>query len=292
MSTSTGYDHVSYWQPGAEQPVWGLSVTGLGRTRISPGADYPPYRHLHRERAFGRGGRQIERWQCVLISDGRGHIRFAGEAGQEIAAPAVFWLRPGCWHRYQPDPRVGWHEHWVEFAGAHALHVDEHHLRDAPGVWPLPAPGPLAARFDAMIDDARAGQPYLREQLATACSRLLVELLSLERRRLVAARPDGDAIERARLLLDERCCEPLDMPAVAAAAGLSYHAFRRHFPAVAGCAPKTYLMRRRLDRALVLLRSGAGLDEVAAACGFASASYLARCCRRHLGLAPSALRRG
>ena len=26
-------------------------------------------------------------------------------------------LFPGVWHRYQPDPKTGWHEFWIGFDG-------------------------------------------------------------------------------------------------------------------------------------------------------------------------------
>jgi AraC family transcriptional regulator len=54
-----------------------------------------------------------------------------------------------------------------------------------------------------------------------------------------------------------------------------------------------YVLRRRVERATALLRSGnLSISEVALATGFAHQSHLARQMRRLAGITPAAVRRG
>jgi transcriptional regulator GlxA family with amidase domain len=60
---------------------------------------------------------------------------------------------------------------------------------------------------------------------------------------------------RARDLADARYVEPLDVDALAGAAGLSRAHFSREFRRAFGESPHAYLLTRRLERAAALLRS-------------------------------------
>lgn len=62
-------------------------------------------------------------------------------------------------------------------------------------------------------------------------------------------------LRRARDLIDSRYAEPLDLGAIAGAAGYSRYHFARAFRAAYGETPGRYLSRRRVERAQELLRS-------------------------------------
>ena len=59
---------------------------------------------------------------------------------------------------------------------------------------------------------------------------------------------------RARDEMDRRYAEPLDVPTLAAIAHLSPSQFGRVFKGVYGETPHRYLQRRRVERAMTLLR--------------------------------------
>ena len=59
---------------------------------------------------------------------------------------------------------------------------------------------------------------------------------------------------RARDEMDRRYAEPLDVPTLAAVAHLSASQFGRVFKEVYGETPHRYLQRRRVERAMTLLR--------------------------------------
>src|SRR5262245_18521698 len=99
------------------------------------------------------------------------------------------------------------------------------------------------------------------------------------------------ALRRARDLIDSGYAEPIDLDAMARAAGYSKFHFARSFQAAYGETPAAYLTRRRIERAKTLLR-GANLSvtEVCFMVGFESLGSFSRIFRQHVGSSPSAYR--
>ena len=80
---------------------------------------------------------------------------------------------------------------------------------------------------------------------------------------------------RARDEMDRRYAEPLDVPTLAAIAHLSASQFGRVFKEVYGETPHRYLQRRRVERAMTLLRqTDRPVTDVAWDVGFASLGHL------------------
>jgi AraC-like DNA-binding protein len=97
---------------------------------------------------------------------------------------------------------------------------------------------------------------------------------------------------RAKELLDARLAGDVTLAELAEACALSVRHFTRAFRQSTGQSPHRWLVERRLDRAQGLLESSRrSLDEIAAACGFASQSHFARVFKDALGASPGAWRR-
>src|SRR3954449_11188774 len=77
-------------------------------------------------------------------------------------------------------------------------------------------------------------------------------------------------LRKARDLMDRDYAQPLDVPAMAAAARMSPAHFSRKFRAVYGETPYTYLMTRRIERAKALLRQGTSVTDTCFAVGCTS----------------------
>ncbi len=94
----------------------------------------------------------------------------------------------------------------------------------------------------------------------------------------------------ARDLADRRFAEPLDLDALAAAAGVSKYHFSRCFAATYGKTPVRYLTRRRIERAQDLLRSAnLTVTEVCMMVGYSSlGSFSVR--RELVGESPTSYR--
>jgi AraC-like DNA-binding protein len=99
------------------------------------------------------------------------------------------------------------------------------------------------------------------------------------------------ALRRARDLIDRDYAEPLDLEAMAAEAGYSRFHFARAFAAAYGEAPRTYLTRRRIERAKTLLRTAnLSVTEICFLVGFSSLGSFSARFRALVGQSPSEYR--
>jgi len=99
------------------------------------------------------------------------------------------------------------------------------------------------------------------------------------------------ALRRARDLIDREYAEPLDLDAMAAEAGYSRFHFARAFTAAYGETPRTYLTRRRIERAKTLLRTAnLSVTEICFLVGFASLGSFSARFRQLVGQSPSEYR--
>lgn len=93
---------------------------------------------------------------------------------------------------------------------------------------------------------------------------------------------------RARDEMDRRYAEPLDIPHLAAVAHLSPSQFGRVFRSVYGETPHRYLQRRRVERAMTLLRqTSRPVTDIAWDVGFASLGTFSRTFSTVVGCSPS-----
>jgi AraC-like DNA-binding protein len=99
------------------------------------------------------------------------------------------------------------------------------------------------------------------------------------------------ALRRARDLMDCGYAEPLDLDAMAGEAGYSRSHFARAFTAAYGESPRTYLTRRRIERAKTLLRTAnLSVTEICFSVGFSSLGSFSARFRQLVGRSPSEYR--
>ena len=99
-------------------------------------------------------------------------------------------------------------------------------------------------------------------------------------------------LRRARDFMDREYAEPLDVPAMARAALMSPAHFSRKFRAAYGETPYSYLMTRRIERAMAMLRRGdRSVTEVCFAVGCSSLGTFSTRFTELVGMTPSAYRR-
>jgi len=98
-------------------------------------------------------------------------------------------------------------------------------------------------------------------------------------------------LRRARDLMDREYARPLDVAALARAALMSTSHFSRQFRAAYGETPYAYLMTRRIERAMALLRLGElSVTEVCLAVGCTSLGSFSASFTRLAGETPTAYR--
>ena len=96
---------------------------------------------------------------------------------------------------------------------------------------------------------------------------------------------------RARDAMDRAYTEPLDIPALARIALVSDAHFIRTFRDTFGETPHRYLQRRRVERAMNLLReTDRSVTEICMSVGFTSLGTFSRTFREIVGTSPSEFR--
>src|SRR5689334_24968709 len=96
---------------------------------------------------------------------------------------------------------------------------------------------------------------------------------------------------RARDAMDRAYAEPFDVPAIAAVAHCSEAHYIRTFRATFGETPHRYLQRRRVERAMFLLReSERSITDICFEVGFSSLGTFSRTFRDIVGENPTEYR--
>jgi AraC-like DNA-binding protein len=104
--------------------------------------------------------------------------------------------------------------------------------------------------------------------------------------------PPARHLLRAKDLADARYFEPIDVDAMASAAGLSRAHFSREFKRAFGESPHGYLLTRRLERAAALLRNtDRSVADICFSVGLASVGSFTTSFTRTFGASPTAYRR-
>jgi AraC-like DNA-binding protein len=98
------------------------------------------------------------------------------------------------------------------------------------------------------------------------------------------------SLRRARDLIDRDFAQPLDVPTMAARAFMSPSHFSRRFRAAYGETPYSYLMTRRIERAMALLRGGMSVTDACMAVGCTSLGSFSSKFSELVGESPSAYR--
>jgi AraC-like DNA-binding protein len=97
-------------------------------------------------------------------------------------------------------------------------------------------------------------------------------------------------LRRARDLIDRDFARPLDVPTMASRALMSPAHFSRRFRAAYGESPYGYLMTRRIERAMALLREGMSVTDACMAVGSTSLGSFSSRFSELVGITPSAYR--
>ncbi|GAB3168253.1 helix-turn-helix domain-containing protein [Amycolatopsis stemonae] len=103
--------------------------------------------------------------------------------------------------------------------------------------------------------------------------------------------PDDSVVAEALEWVERRLDRPFTVAELARRSGLGERTFLRRFSAATGTTPHRWLTERRLDRAQALLEEGRlSVEDIAVACGYASAAALRHQFTRLRGTSPTSYR--
>jgi AraC family transcriptional regulator len=148
---------------------------------------------------------------------------------------------------------------------------------------------------DALRDDDPAAMPYVDYLGRAIAARLIRQHSSvsvIRQRGRISEVMANNRLSRTLEFIEANLAQPVGLPAMADAAGLSASHFARQFRATTGEAPHQYLVQRRVALAKRRLEAtDASIAEVAFECGFANQEHLTRVFKRFCGATPGAYRK-
>jgi AraC family transcriptional regulator len=158
-----------------------------------------------------------------------------------------------------------------------------------PHLPPLPALMPLLAAAEAARDETDAAA--LEELALRVAAAVAAALTGARPSPPSAGRRDERRVSDALRRIEAEAYEPLGLVDLARGVGMSPYHFLRTFRQVAGTTPHQYLLRTRLHRAAVRLRtSDDTVSAIAFDAGFGDLSTFNRRFRRVMGCSPGAYR--
>jgi AraC-like DNA-binding protein len=271
------------------QDPWECVATSLGYSKIPPHHIYPPVRHPVDHHFTWANGRVLRAYQIIYISEGRGVFESEGISRRwRVGAGSVLILFPGIWHRYAPDQKTGWAEHWIECSGecfdrargSGQIASDRPVLRI--GFFP-----DLLLCFDrchALAQRLSVGSQAL---LSTMGIHILSLVLDAARLRRGSHARENDFVLSAQRLILESYQERIRMQEVATTLHVGYSRFRQAFKSRTGLSPKQYQLQARIQKAQdLLLNTPMSVKEISLVLGFDSPYHLSRQFKHQVGLAP------
>ena len=277
-----------YLPASADMQQWGSYVVNAGYSRIPPHTPYPPVRHPPEHHFTWESGRTLTAHAFIYVTRGRGTLESEPSGRLTVRAGDVFLLFPGVWHRYRPDPRTGWDEHWVECDGEQwRRRVALHGLRPEQPLWRIGPDERLLRAFADILDILRCEPPDYPLLLGVQAEWLLVCLGSLLKRRTLEGRPAEEIIREARELLTRLPGRRQRVADMASQLNMGHETFRRLFKTYTGFAPRQYALQVGMQRAAQLLtRTRLPVGHIADELGFQSIFYFSRYFKRKFGCSP------
>lgn len=280
-------DYFIYIPSTPERARWGVKVLGCGVARVDSRQKYPLPGHPSDHDFDPKIGRTLQTLQIIHLIEGQGWLETATRGRQRVYSGSAFFLLPGEWHRYRPDPKTGWKEQWVELDGWVVRRlIQDGILNPRQCVFHEVGATGIEEVFGKLHAMLSGMQTHTVPELANAAHHLLG---------LCAEFPNGsknrprfsDVVRRAEAYLAVHRGEAVDLEALACKLGVGYSYFRKIFKEQTGIPPWQYLLRSRLSRAQrILASSDETLASIADASGFSSPFHLSAAFKKAYGLSP------
>lgn len=276
-----------------EQEKWGLYVTSLGFSKVGSFEDYPQGKHPSSHELTWNRGRTLNDYYLIFISRGEGVFSSGHSPIKKVEAGTCFFLYPNVWHRYKPEPKVGWEEYWIGFNGPFAAHIIQNNF--SPPEEPLIDFGletEMLRLFTKMFDVIKSSFLGYPQQLAG----LLVQILGLVHTKtrfdINKSTPQDQLIAKAKFLIQQSFEDSLDMELLAQQLHIGYSTFRKQFKRIVGESPNQYHQKLRIERAKeLLITTLLNVNEVADMTGFESVYHFSKLFKAKTGISPSVYRK-
>ena len=282
------HDYFKYLNVTPIEEQWGMYVTTTGYSRIDPNDHYPHQEHPVSHRLTWNRGRILNDYYLVFISKGKGTYESALTAPSDVEAGTCFFLYPGVWHRYKPDPNSGWEEYWVGFNGFYIqqLMANGFFNRQNPFIY-LGLHKDILILFRNLMETVQASLVGYPQQIAGITMQILGLANNAALHHEHDDNPVGRLIAKATFIIQESFENAIDMEKLANELPMGYSSFRKAFKRITGESPNQYHLNLRLNRAKDLLTSTLlNINEIADHTGFDSVFYFSKLFKKKNGVSP------
>lgn len=283
------HNYFKYLKITSLEERWGLYITSVGYSKVSPNEIYPNSpEHPPTHALTWNKGRILNDFYLIFISKGEGVFESALTAPSTITAGTCFFLFPEVWHRYKPDVKSGWEEYWVGFNGVYAQQLmnEGFFKKDAPFI-NVGFNKDLLVYFRKLIETTETISTGYLQSIAGITLQILGLVNAISMHQEYDNDPVRKLIVNATFLLQDSLDQQLDMEKLARQLPMGYSSFRKAFKKYIGDSPNQYHLNLRLNRAKDLLTSTAlNINEVADQTGFDSVFYFSKLFKKKNGMSP------
>ncbi len=285
-------DFFKYLTAGESDKNWGLYLNVVGNTRIAPMSPYPSTEHPTGYHYLWSDGRILNEFQVNYISEGQGILE-TSQGTMQVKPGSIMVIRPGVWHRYRPEIKTGWHEHYVGFDGDIARHLLGQSVYSSEQMM-------IHCGYrEELIDIYLKLYDLVSEETPgyqQVCSGLVMQLLGLivafKKHQNFSGKYIEQVIQKIRIHMHENVEQEIDLASIAGDHQIGYSYFRKMFKRYTGVSPHQYQLELKILRAKELLIStDKSIKEIGYHLGFNSIYYFSRFFKDRTGVSPSDIRK-
>lgn len=284
-------ENFKYVTASEEDVRWGLYLKTAGCSHVKAHSTYPLRKHPDNYYFKWTNGRILDEFQIIYITSGSG-IMETKEGRFRILPGSILFLFPGVWHRYRPDARTGWTEHYIGFSGPITERIFQHEIfRKRIPVLKIGFHESLLNGFNETIQLVMDEKPGYQQECAGKLLFIFGHIIFLVRNSGFANKAIEGKIRQANLVMRENLNRNLNIEELAESLNVGYNVFRKMYKKYTGMSPNQYHLGLRIQRSKEMLQySDESIKEIALDLGFESVHYFSRIFRKKEGFPPSVLR--
>lgn len=271
---------------------YGLWINTVGVQDIQPQSSYPLKDHPSGYFFNIQKGRILREYQLVYITQGRGLFSSEDTPARQVSQGHLILLFPGQWHTYYPYRQIGWTEYYIGFEGEFINRMVENgFLSKQDQVFEVGINEELVSLFTRALEVAEADKNSAQQYMAGILTHILGMVWSISKNKAFELSDVDQKIEKAKIIMNERVFQNIDLEELALMLGTSYSWFRKFFKEYTGYAPAKYFQELKIRKAKHLLVSTLSpVKEIAFILNYKSPEHFFYMFKKSTGLTPSRYR--
>jgi AraC-like DNA-binding protein len=272
--------------------IWGLFVTGSGSADIASESPYPPTKHPDAYMFNWENGRILTEFQILYITRGTGIFESRAVGRKKITEGSILLLFPETWHRYMPEKKTGWREHWISFNGPQVKNFLERGIISPNNpVIDIGLKEDIISLYQEVLELIQSEKIGYKEIIASLTYQIIAKVYAAERSKKYGGKEVEQTIIKAKAFMADRVDKKLCIEDLAEELGIGYSWFRRMFKHYTSFAPAQYFLELKLNKAKDLLtNTSLSVKEIAVITGFESQFYFSKLFKKKMKISPIQLR--